>query len=154
MDWLRWSSDVEAFTAAYWQTIDTVVMGRRTYEAAVAGGTDAYPGVVNYVCSRTRSGIANGVEFAPDGVALVARLKQEPGKGICIMGGGVLGAALVDAGLVDEIGVNVHPVRLGSGVPLLPGLTRGIGLELVECRRFEKGCALLRYEVTNGKEAR
>ncbi len=154
MDWLRWSPDVSALTDAYWETIDTVVIGRRTYEVAVAGGTRAYPGVVNYVCSRTRpSGQVNGVEFAADGVALVRRLKQEAGKGICVMGGGVLGAALLDAGLVDEIGLNVHPLVLGSGVPLLPGLTHRIPLRLVESRVLEEGCVLLRYAVSDGKEA-
>ena len=154
MQWLRWSSDVATFTDAYWRTIDTVVMGRRTYEVAVAGGTRAYPGVANYVCSRTRPSVtANGVAFACDGVALVRRLKQEAGKGICIMGGGVLGAALLEAGLVDEIGLNVHPVILGSGVPLLPRLTRGLDLELLECRALQQGCVLLRYAVSGAMEA-
>ena len=44
---------VASISAAYWKTIDTVVMGRRTYEVAVKNGTTAYPGVKNYVFSKT-----------------------------------------------------------------------------------------------------
>jgi dihydrofolate reductase len=154
MDWLRWSPDVAAITQAFWPTIDAVVMGRRTWEVAVAGRTRAYPGVANYVCSRTRpSGTVDGVEFTADGVTLVRRLRQAPGRGICVMGGGMLGASLLDAGLVDEIGLNVHPLVLGSGVPLLPGLTHSIDLRLVECRVLQEGCVLLRYAVSVGREA-
>jgi dihydrofolate reductase len=153
MDWLRWSPDVEALTAAYWRTIDTVVMGRLTYETAVAGGARAYPGMATYVCSRTgRVEPAPGMEVAADGVALVRRLKQEPGKDICVMGGGLLGASLLEAGLVDEIGVNVHPVVLGTGAPLLPGPLRRADLRLLECRGLQDDCVLLRYAVA-AKEA-
>ncbi|HJU64155.1 MAG TPA: dihydrofolate reductase family protein, partial [Gemmatimonadaceae bacterium] len=53
VDWLHWSEQVQALSNEYWATIDTVIMGRRTYEVAVAIGTRAYPGVRNIVFSRT-----------------------------------------------------------------------------------------------------
>src|SRR5688572_11032672 len=56
VDWLMFSNEVGAIMADYWKTIDTVVMGRRTYEVAMksaGGGGGAYPGVTSYVFSRT-----------------------------------------------------------------------------------------------------
>src|SRR5215210_8389753 len=89
VDWLQWTKEAAAFTSRFWQTIDTVVMGRKTYEAAVQHGTNAYPGVKNYVCSRTLQQSPDpAVELVGgDAAAFVAKLKRQKGKGICIMGG-------------------------------------------------------------------
>jgi dihydrofolate reductase len=149
VDWLLWGEEAAAVTAAYWETIDTVVMGRRTYEVAARAGTTSYPGVRNVVFSRTmRAGPDANVEFvSEDAVAFLRRMKQQEGKGICVMGGGELARALFSACLIDEVGLNVHPVLLGSGVPLFPGMPRQVDLELEECRAFKNGCVLLRYRV-------
>src|SRR3712207_4002546 len=53
VDWLTWSDEVSELTSAFWKTIDTVVMGRKTYEVAVRQGLTAYPDVKNYVFSGT-----------------------------------------------------------------------------------------------------
>jgi dihydrofolate reductase len=53
VDWLRWSDDVQRLTASYWERVDTVLMGRKTYDVARAAGRGAYPSVQNYVFSRT-----------------------------------------------------------------------------------------------------
>jgi dihydrofolate reductase len=151
VDWLIWDDEVSAVVAEFWAKIDTVVMGRKTYEFAVksgGGGENPYPGVKTYVCSRTMAAVpADTVEVVGDGVELLRQLKAQPGKDICIMGGGELGASLLDAGLIDEVGVNIHPVLLGSGVPLFPGLTRQIDLELIESKVFKTGCVALTYRV-------
>jgi dihydrofolate reductase len=147
--WLRWDEEVAAVSADYWKTIDTVVMGRKTYEVALKHGTTSYPGVVNYVLSRTlRQSPDDKVRIiAEDAAGFVGTLKSQPGKGICVMGGGELANALFEADLIDEVGVNVHPVLLGSGIPLFLPLKRQIDLELVECRAFRSGCVYLRYRV-------
>ena len=149
VDWLLWSKDVSAIMKAYWKTIDTVVMGRKTYEVIARHGSGAYPGVKNYVCSRTlkRSPHPQVELIRQDAAEFVASLKQEKGKGICVMGGGVLAQSLFEADLIDEVGLNIHPVLLGSGVPLFHELRRQIDLKLIECKQLSKGCVLLRYEV-------
>ena len=151
MDWLIWDDEVSAVIADFWTKIDTVVMGRKTYEFAAksgGGGENPYPGVKSYVCSRTMASIpADNVEVVGDAVELLRQLKKQPGKDICIMGGGELGASLLNAGLIDELGVNIHPVLLGPGVPLFPGLTRQIDLELIESKVFKTGCVALTYRV-------
>jgi dihydrofolate reductase len=54
VDWLMWEKEVSKIMETFWKTIDTVVMGRRTYEVAERmGGGGEQPGVKTYVFSRT-----------------------------------------------------------------------------------------------------
>jgi dihydrofolate reductase len=91
--------------------------------------------------------------FTEDAVAFVARLKQGKGKGICIMGGGQLAAALFQGDVIDEVGLNVHPVLLGSGIPLFLPMERQIDLELTDNQALGNGCVLLRYRVKHRHRA-
>lgn len=63
------------------------------------------------------------------------------------MSGGDLAKTLFEAGVIDEIGLNIHPILLGSGVPLFHKMNRPINLELVECRPFKNGCVYVRYRM-------
>lgn len=154
VDWLIWDKEVGTISSEYWKTIDTVVMGRRTYETTVKSGQGGYPGVKNYVFSRKLEKSTNKrVEIlSEDATDFVARLKKEEGKGICVIGGGLLARSLFEADLIDEVGFNVHPVILGSGIPLFYEMNHQIDLELLECKRFSSGCVLLRYKVLKVKE--
>ena len=149
VDWLVWSEEVGALTAAFWKTVSTVLMGRKTYEVAVRSGTSSYAGVGNYVFSRTlKEAPDENVEIVSgDAVAFVKRLKQQDGQGICVMGGGELARPLFEADLIDEVGLNIHPVLLGSGIPLFHELTRPIELELIESRVLSAGCVYVLYRV-------
>ncbi len=151
VDWLLWCEEAATVMTDYWKTIDTVLMGRKTYEVAVRSGHGggAYPGVKSYVFSRTLpEGVHDGVNIVRQDVAEFVRdLKQEHGKDICLMGGGELARPLFDAGLIDEIGFNIHPVLLGSGVPLFHRMNHQIDLELIECRAFQNGCVYITYRV-------
>jgi dihydrofolate reductase len=86
---------------------------------------------------------------ADDAAGFVRRLKNEPGKDICLMGGGQFAKTLFEAGLIDEIGFNIHPVLLGSGIPLFYGMDRQIDLERLECQAFKNGCVYVKYRVKN-----
>ena len=151
VDWLLWSKDVTEIMREMWKTIDTIVMGRITYEVAERmGGGGGEAGVKTYVFSRTiKKPNTKKVFFvAEDAAAFVRRLKEEEeGKDICVMGGGVLAKSLFEADLIDEIGFNIHPVLLGSGIPLFYEMSRQIDLELKECRQLSKGCVYLTYKV-------
>jgi len=104
-----------------------------------------------YVLSRTlEPGEADGAEIVGgDAVEFVRRLKEQDGKEICVMGGGELARPLLEAGLIDEVGVNIHPVLLGSGVPLFRGMNRQIDLERIDCRPMKNGCVYVLYRVRN-----
>ena len=152
VDWLMWSDEAAEVMTDYWKTIDTVVMGRKTYEAALKmtrGKGNPYPEIKSYVCSRTlKPGPGKGVEIiAEDAADFVRKLKRRKGKDICMMGGGLLAKSLLEAKLIDEIGFNIHPVLLGSGIPLFHEMKRQINLELLDCRRFKNGCVYVLYRV-------
>lgn len=149
VDWLLWNNEVTEIMENFWETIDTVVMGRRTHEAAMRMGSGGYPGVKTYVFSRTiKESSNNGLTFVSEDAAdFVRRLKGEQGKDICVMGGGVLAKSLLEADLIDEIGINVHPVLLGSGIPLFYEMPRQIDLELVKWQVLSNGCVVLTYKV-------
>jgi len=149
VDWLLWSDEVAALVSEYWQSFDTVLMGRKTYDVALKSGTPAYPGVKNYVFSRTlKESPDKRVKLVSENaVEFLRQLKKKKGKGIYIMGGGELGRSFLEADLIDEIGVNIHPVLLGSGIPLFYKMKRQIDLELKECRMLPQGCVYLLYNV-------
>jgi dihydrofolate reductase len=150
VDWLLWSKEAAAFMTKFWKTIDTVLWGRKTYEVALkGGGVGSYGNVANYVFSRTIKKMSDKdvVIVSEDAAKFVRKLKKQKGKDICVMGGGELGKSLLEAGVVDEIGFNVHPVLLGSGIPLFHPMKRQIDLELLECSPFKNGCVLVRYRV-------
>lgn len=149
VDWLQWSDEVAAITGELWKTLDTVIMGRKTYEAGLRMGTTSYPGLKNYVFSRTLQESPDpNVEIVWDDVSeFVAGLKREPGKGICIMGGGELARSLFEADLIDEVGANIHPVLLGSGIPLIHPMSHQTDLELIENRTLKNGCVYLLYRI-------
>ena len=152
MDWLHFSRDVQETTAAYWATIDTVLMGRKTWDFAAAqggggGGGPAMAGITTYVFSRTLREVGGGARLVSgDAGEFVRELRQQPGKGICVMGGGELAESLFRAGVIDEVGLNVHPVLLGGGVPFFRDAGR-IQLELAESRVIDGGCVLSTYRV-------
>ncbi len=153
VDWLMWSNEAAGVMKAFWKTIDTMVMGRRTYEVALRMGNGGpYPGLKTYVFSRTMKPGAQkkvkGLEFISEDVAeFVRKLKSEDGKDICVMGGGLLAKSLFEADLIDEIGFNIHPVLLGSGIPLFYEMNRQIDLELIDCKAFKNGTLMVSYRV-------
>jgi len=148
VDWLRWSDDVQAITAEFWKTIDSVAMGRRTYDVAVAAGMTSYPGVKNYVFSCTLADSPDpAVEIVRDDAATFLReLKSREGKGIAIIGGGALATSLFADDVIDEVSLNIHPVLLGSGIPLFRAMPQ-VELELAECRTIQHGCVFVTYRV-------
>ncbi len=63
------------------------------------------------------------------------------------MGGGELANSLFEADLIDEISLKIHPVLLGSGIPLFLPMSRQVDLELLECTSFKNSCVVVRYRV-------
>ncbi len=89
--------------------------------------------------------------ISEDVAKFVRKLKREKGKGICVMGGGLLAKPLFEADLIDEVGFNIHPVLLGSGIPVFHQMKRQIDLELIECKTLKNGCVAVTYRVKHRK---
>ncbi|HEX8262707.1 MAG TPA: dihydrofolate reductase family protein [Allosphingosinicella sp.] len=147
IDWLRWSEDSAKIVAASWKGVDTMLIGRKTWEfARRSDGGPALSGVTTYLFSRTMTESPPGaVLVREDAAGFVRRLKAGPGGDVVVMGGGELGSALIEAGLVDELGLSVHPVLLGGGIPVFRPMARRVEFELIEARPMARDCVLLRY---------
>jgi len=162
LDWLHFSKDVQLLMKEYFKDVDTILMGRKTHEVSAAQTTPARkkiskpkqqkePAMRTYVFSRTLTAVHGpGIELVKgDAVEFVRDLKQRPGNSICLMGGGELAQSLIAADLVDKIGLNIHPILLGSGIPTFRAFNRRLRLTLKECRPIEGGCILANYEVVH-----
>jgi dihydrofolate reductase len=150
-DWILSSEDTASAMTEFWKTIDAVVIGRKTYEPVLKSGKPfpTFPGIKNYVLSRTlnESPDKNVELIREDAVEFIRNLKMEEGKDIFMMGGGVLARPLFEANLIDEVGLTIHPVLLGSGIPLFHEMSHQIDLELIECKTFKNGCVSVIYRV-------
>lgn len=136
----------------FFNSIDTILWGRKTYDQALGmGGLDPFGTKArNYVFThrRPKSPAAN-VEFVNEPIAPFAkRLKQTPGKNIWMMGGGGIIASFLDAGQIDEFSIHVVPVFIGEGIPLIAPSRRTVSLKLLSTRRFPDGVVHLNYRVT------
>jgi len=152
LDWLRWSDDARALSATSWKGVDTLLMGRKTYEFAArsgGGGAGSKTRLGTFIFSRTMDSAPEGAELVrDDAVGFVRSMKAQPGGDIILMGGGELAGSLIEGGVVDEIGLNLHPVLLGGGAPMFAGIGGQTWLELVEARPIAKGCVWLLYRPT------
>src|SRR5262245_43132953 len=87
VDWLMWNDEVTEIMDAIWNRIDTMVIGRKTWEVSQKmGGGPETPGITTYLCSRSITSQPEGVELSDDAVQLVRELKGREGKDILIMG--------------------------------------------------------------------
>ena len=151
VDWILSSEEAATAMKEFWDKIDVVVVGRKTYEPVMNSGKawPSYPGVKTYVFSRTiGESLDTGVQIiSEDAAEFVRKLKSQEGKGIFVMGGGELAKSLFGAKVIDEIRLSIHPVLLGSGTPLFLPMERQIDLELLDCKSLQNGCVHVTYRV-------
>src|SRR5438309_1163697 len=157
MEWLtRRPRTVDHGMKELHATIDTILLGRKTYDWALAymkkhgmkGGVfDAKQ--ANYVFSRKPPKRAvPEVEFVAQPVKRFARrLRSMPGKHIWMMGGGGLIASFLDANEIDEFDIHVIPVFIGKGIPLIAPRHRDVPLRLRSAKKYPDGVVRLRYTV-------
>jgi len=134
----------------FYRSIDTCVMGRKTYDFAVSmGRADFYPGKKNYVFSRTLKKAASpNVIVASEAVASFAqRLRAEKGKDIWLVGGAEIVAAFLDCGQLDELAIAIVPKMIGEGIPLVAPRHRNLSLKLLSSKKFPDGMVQLHYRV-------
>ena len=151
----RIPNDPDIDFAETFDRVDTLVMGRKTFEVvhqshSYEGG--AYPGATTQkvVVSRTlRASDYPGVTIVNANVAdAIIALKARPGKDIWLFGGGNLFGSLLTMGLVDCVDVAIFPVLLGDGIPFLPSLATRASLSLENHRVYQKsGIVSLEYAV-------
>lgn len=149
LDWLIGTEgEFDTGYEEFYESIDTILMGRKTYEQILALMDDfPYKDKKCYVFSRTTHGSNENVEFIDADITDLAKsLKEESGKRIWIVGGGEVLYPLLQERLVDEFFIQVAPTIIGRGIPLfIPGETEN-ALRLLEVKQY-KQFAELHYEL-------
>ncbi|MBC8040094.1 MAG: dihydrofolate reductase [Opitutaceae bacterium] len=141
--------------AAFLDTVDTLVMGRKSYEQSLTFGPWPYGGRRCVVFSGTRGGQRDAQAEFVDGdiAACVRELKAETGQGgIWLFGGAEVVAACLAGDVVDEIILTTVPVLLGEGIRLFPETTWMTRLRLEDIRSFADGLVQQRYAVVVVRE--
>ena len=149
---INWLSSVERpgedyGYADFVQTVDTVIMGRKTYDKVLSFGIEfPHKDRQCYIITRQeRPAEGNIVFYAGSLPDLVARLKNQPGGNIYCDGGAELATALRRADLIDTYVISIIPIMLGNGIRLFPNDCPEQKLQLVDCKTFESGLVQLHY---------
>jgi dihydrofolate reductase len=148
LDWIVRDPAVDL--AKVYESVDTVLLGRRTYELTRQPGAPPWPrGWHIYVFSRTLTPEEHpGVTVVnADAGPRVAALRAAPGRELWLFGGGSLFRSLLVARQVDIVEVMVMPVLLGGGIPLLEMGAPLTQLSLQHVQAYPSGLISLRYEV-------
>ena len=159
-DWPVVDDEFNEFSIAQLEEIDTLVFGRNTYEAmasywptplaeqddpVVAAKMNGLPKIV--VSSTLKEPTWANTRLISENVnEEIAELKQRSGKALAIFGSSDLTVRLMEAGLVDELRIMIHPVILGAGRSVFRTSDRRFGLKLLDVRQFDSGNVLLRYQ--------
>jgi dihydrofolate reductase len=137
-------------------TTDAILLGRRTYEDFYSVWpnrkdnpyTEVLNNTLKYVAATTLKEPLpwmNSKLLEGDAAEAVAKLKEQPGKDIVVLGSGVLVESLMRRGLIDTYMLLIHPLVLGSGRRLF---NEGYAtpLRLVDSKTTTKGVVIATYE--------
>ena len=136
--------------AEFYNSIDTVIMGNKTYQQVLEFGIEyPYKGKKSIVLTKN-SGLTKdeNAEFISKNIPeFLNKLKNDTGKNIWCVGGGEINSFLLGHQLIDEIKVFMMPVILGSGIPFTPKLNSLINLQLIKQVTYQSGVQELDYLV-------
>ncbi len=130
-------------------TVDTVIMGRRTYEWVMAQVQEfPHADKESFIITREmRESIGNVHFYSDDLESLVNRLKQKEGKNIFVDGGAEVVRMMMERHLLDEIILSIIPVILSDGIRLFSSEIPEQQLELQSAKSFETGLVQLHYHL-------
>jgi dihydrofolate reductase len=136
---------------AFMDSVDTLIMGRKTYEKVLSLGEWGYGMTPVVVLSRNSisfpPSIPNTVTHSSEAPRdLLQRLSDERVEHVYV-DGGITIQGFLSEGLVDEITVTVIPVILGGGIPLFGSMENEIGLTHVRTTSFDFGFVQTTYSV-------
>ena len=138
----------------FYESVDVVVIGRRTFELVLTFGSWFYGGKPVVVLS------SHPMDFSPVKGGVVEQMSGEPGeiaKGLrarnfkhAYVDGGVTIQRFLSAGQIDRLLVTRVPILIGSGIPLFGPLARDIKLRHVATRSFQGGLVQSEYRIDGG----
>jgi dihydrofolate reductase len=152
-----WNDELEDHQQDLINRADALLLGRKTFEAFVESWSprtneddpmaDRMNAIGKYVASRSQKPIEgwNGSLLDGDAVTAVQQLKETDGPHLLVYSGGEFVGSLIEANLIDEYHLFIHPVVLGSGKRLFPeGVERQ--LNVVKTMPAKTGVTVLTLE--------
>jgi dihydrofolate reductase len=132
----------------FFANIDMIFMGRKSYDLITStGDINAFP-QLKYVFSDTlipeehpHITIVRKADFKET----VARIKDEYGANIWLFGGGELISAFLEANMIDDFLLSIHPILLGAGKPLFSQLNKRVGLVHTGTISYNTGLVQIGY---------
>ena len=132
----------------FFKSIDAIFIGRKSYELMKKMGGNPFPSNKYYIFSRTLKQADQGEEIiSNDFEQQVQNIKNTPGKNIWLFGGASLISAFINARLVDEFMISVHPVLLGKGKPLFCDIDERTALKFSRAETYSSGLVQLFYSL-------
>jgi len=129
-------------------SIDTIIIGKKTYEQSLGFGEWPYKNKRCYVFTRnTNKKEDNNVEFKNDPIKFTKALLKEKGKNIWLIGGSEINSLLLNEKLIDGIILTVVPIILGKGIPLFRNMGKEVRLNLTKSKKYKSGLFQLTYKV-------
>jgi len=144
VDWLPINTD--SGYDNFYKSIDTVIMGKKTYDQILTFGDYPYKGKKSYVFTRNDSLTKDeNVEFVSNVEEFSRNLVSSKGN-IWLVGGSELFSAFLEHKLVDEIILSIIPTVLGKGIPLFQNINQEANLKLIKTTEYS-GFVELTYKV-------
>jgi dihydrofolate reductase len=128
-------------------TIDTVIVGRKTYDWVLQHAAFPHADKQTFVITHTPRPAEGNIQFYNgDIVALIQQLKSSPGKHIFCDGGAAIVNLLLQYDLIDELIISVIPILLGNGTRLFATNRPEQLYSLISSQSFDTGLVQLKYE--------
>jgi dihydrofolate reductase len=130
-------------------TVDTVIVGRRTYDWVVGQGYDfPHADKESYVITRKERPKLGNITFYNGNLkTLVTSLKSKSGKNIFCDGGAEIVHQLLKEKLFDELILSVVPILVGCGTRLFKDGRPEQELFLASVKNYETGLVQVHYKV-------
>ena len=137
--------------ALFMQSVDTIVMGRKSYEKVLSFGEWPYGDTAVVVLSRTAleipGNLSSTVSHSSETPKALHMRLAEQGNERLYIDGGVTIQRFLAAGLITDLTITTIPVLLGGGIPLFGRLDRDIALKHVSTTSYDFGFVQSTYDV-------
>ena len=149
LDWLEYghTGDEDYGFKKFIDTVDTIVLGKNTYEVVSGFDTWPYTGKRVIVLSTTLREVRKEAELFSGQLSDLASMLHSEGSKRVWVDGGITVSQFLEAGLVDDITISVIAMILGSGIPLFSTMHRENACRLVSATPYPSGLVQLQYEV-------
>ena len=160
LDWQVVDEEFSRYAVDLLNSVDTILFGRVTYQMMAQywqspGAAAQDPVIVQRMHDLAKIVFSSTLEKTEwfntrlvknNAAGELMKMKEQSGRDMVILGSSDLAVTLTKLGLIDEYRIIVNPVVLGSGKPLLKGLSARLKLRLLAARSFASGSVLLCYQ--------